>query len=55
MNANGGNYLSKLQEFCFPEVQAAASMQQVRFQQDGAPAHYSPEVCAFLHEQFPDR
>ena len=30
-------------------------MQQVILQQDGAPAHYLREVCAFLDEQFPDR
>ena len=40
---------------CVPELSAVANMQQVIFQQDGAPAHYSCEVHAFLDEQFPDR
>ena len=30
-------------------------MQQVIFQQDGAPGKYSRQVRSFLDEQFPDR
>ena len=44
-----------LQEFSAPELSAVANMQQVIFQQKDASAHYSREVCAFLHEQFPNR
>ena len=49
-NVNGENYLCMLQEFCVPELSAVANTQQVIFQQDGAQAHYSREVCAFLDE-----
>ena len=42
------------QEFSVPELSAVANMQQAIFQQDGAPVHYSREVCAFLHKQFLD-
>ena len=52
MNVNGDNYLSMLLEFCVPQLSAVANMQQVIFQQDGDPAHYSREVRAFLREQF---
>ena len=55
MNVNSDNYLCILQEFCVPELSAVANMQQVISQHDGAPAHYSCEVRAFLDEQFPDR
>ena len=44
-----------IQEFCVPELSAVANMQQVIFQQDGTPAHYSREVRVFLDEQFPDQ
>ena len=52
MNVNFENYLRILLEFCVPALSAVANMQQVIFQQDGAPAHYPCEVCAFLREQF---
>ena len=55
MNVNGDKYLRMLQEFCVPKFSAVANMQQVIFQQDGALAHCSREVRAFLHGQFPDR
>ena len=55
VNVKGDNYLRMLQEFCVPKLSAVANMQQVIFQQDGAPVHYLSEVCAFLDEQFPDR
>ena len=55
MNINGDKYLRMVQEFCVPELSAVANMQQVIFQQDGALAHCSREVRAFLHGQFPDR
>ena len=55
VNINGENYLHKLQEFCIPQLSAVADMQEVVFQQDGAPARYSREARSFLSEQFPDR
>ena len=42
-----------LQKFCVPQLSAAANMQQVIFQQNGFPAHYSSEVRALLYEQLP--
>ena len=39
MNVNGDHYLCMLQESCVPELSAVANMQQVIFQQDGAPVH----------------
>ena len=51
VNVNGDNYLSMLQEFLLH----VANMQQAIFQQDGASAHYSHEVRAFLDEQIPDQ
>ena len=52
VNINRDNYLRMLQEFGVPELLAVANMQQVNFQQDGAPWHHSCKIRAFVHEQF---
>ena len=55
VNVTGDNYLCMLQEFCVSKLSAVANLQQVIFQQDGAPAYYLCEVRVFLDEQFPDQ
>lgn len=54
VNVNGDSHLRVLQEFCVPELLAVANIYQVSFQQDGARAHCSREVRAFLDEQCPN-
>lgn len=55
-NVNGANYLHMLQNFFLPKLsQVAVNRDEVIFQQDGAPAHYSRDVRTFLDEKFPDR
>ena len=53
-NVNGVNYLHMLQNFFVPQLAQVADMNEAIFQQDGAPAHSSRDVCSFLNEKIPD-
>ena len=56
-NLNGHIFLTFLQE-TLPEPLEDVSIVlrlQMWFQQDGAPAHFTHDILAFLHNSFPDR
>ena len=53
-NVNGVNYLQMLQDYLLPYLQAKNIVHKVRFQQDGAPPHWSREVRSFLDRTFPE-
>lgn len=54
-NVTGVNYLQMLQEYAIPQLRARGNLDNVFFQQDGAPAHYAIIVRDFLNVTFPDR
>jgi hypothetical protein len=54
-NVNGANYLNLLQQCFIPVVQHWASFNQMIFQQDGAPPHWSLAVRNYLTATFPAR
>jgi hypothetical protein len=54
-NVNGRTYLELLQNEMLPAVEALNyNPQNIIFQQDGAPAHYSRIVTDWLHENIPN-
>ena len=52
---NRNNYLSMLQNFFIWEVRKLHKLWSIRFQQDGAPAHFSTDVRQYLDNRFPNR
>lgn len=52
-NVNGDNYLAMLQEFLVPFLRQKRIVSKIRFQQDGAPPHWSRKVRQFLDRAFP--
>ena len=55
VNVSGDNYLHMLRNFFLPRLAQVADINNVIFQQDGAPPHYSLAVRSFLNEHFADR
>ena len=51
----GNSYLTMLQEKMWPVVSQRQDIDQIYFQQDGAPPHYSTEVRNWLDDHFPNR
>lgn len=56
-NLRGERYLRMLQDEIFPEISQVAgnNIENVMFQQDGAPPHYYRPVSDFLNGHFPGR
>lgn len=55
-NLTSERYLLLLQENVIPSLNALyPNREEIWFQQDGAPAHFSVEVRQFLDEEFPNR
>ena len=54
-NVDGPSYLHMLETFLIPNLIGHLGLDQVYFQQDGAPAHFSLQVRHFLEATFPDR
>lgn len=52
-NVNGANYLKMLNDFLVPYLRQKRILGKIRFQQDGAPPHWSRDVRAFLDRTFP--
>ena len=52
---NGQNYLDMLTNVVVPQLRARDDYDELFFQQDGAPPHYSRLVRAFLNQEFPNR
>lgn len=54
-NLNSAKYLELLQNYIGPALQEVAhENQEVWFQQDGCPAHFSADVREYLNNAFPD-
>ena len=54
-NVNGDNYLEMLKKFLVPHLRQKRLLSKIRFQQDGAPPHWSRNVREFLDQTFPRR
>lgn len=54
-NVDGPSYLHMLETFLIPNLTRHIRLDQVYFQQDGAPAHFSQQARYFLEATFPDR
>ncbi len=52
---NQQNYLHMLENYFQPILQRKRLMKKILFQQDGAPAHFSKTVRAWLNKKFDDR
>lgn len=52
---NGIVYLDMLINYCFPQLDELENIQQLHFQQDGAPPHFSAFVTDTLNEKFGHR
>ena len=52
---NGQNYLEMLKKFFYPIIARKRIVSRMYFQQDGAPAHFSSDVRAWLDEKFTGR
>lgn len=49
---NGVVYLYILINYCFPHLDELENIQELNFQQDGAPPHFSEFVTDALNEKF---
>lgn len=54
-SVNGACYLNMLQTFLVPELRRLGIINEVHFQQDGAPPHFALEVREFLDGHFGER
>ncbi len=54
-SVTGASYLEMLSDFLLPRLQERDDFNQLWFQQDGAPAHFSIIVRDFLDQVFPQR
>jgi hypothetical protein len=52
VSVTGGCYLELLFHWLIPEPDNTGLLNSAILQQDGAPAHYADDVCAFLYIQF---
>lgn len=53
-NVTGESYLDMLQNFVLPRLnELNYNLQEIMFQQDGAPPHYSRGVTAWLNANLP--
>ncbi len=52
---NQENYLDMLENYLYPILQRKRLTKRIFFQQDGAPAHFSKRVRAWLNQKFNDR
>ena len=51
----GDSYLKMLHTHVIPQLQSSGKMNDITFQQDGAPPHFAKKVSEFLKEVFGDR
>lgn len=55
LTVNGDRYLEMLQTWLFPKFEEQGNFDNLIFQQDGAPPHWSLQVREFLNDFFPHR
>jgi hypothetical protein len=53
MSVTGESYLDLLPHWLIRELDNVSLLNSVILQQDGAPAHYAADMCAFLKKKFP--